>query len=117
MAAIRTQEQIQELLAERKRIKLHQKELERQRYKKAAEEVKKELKKKKKLEKQKLSISTFNKHKSLNIYSKSCIIRETAETDLYHTREELIKDSTGEINWKKWNELVEKLIQQNSRCW
>lgn len=111
---LRTEEKLQQMLEERKRIQQRKKEREKQRYKKASEQVKQELKKRKKYqENQNNTVQEPLKYKySLTIYQSPLIERETAETDLYQTREELMEAEDrgeGEINWEIWQQLIDKL--------
>ena len=112
--ALRTPEQLQQMLEERKRIQQRKKEKEREKYKKASEAIKQELKKRKKYqENQNNTVQEPLKYKySLTIYQSPLIERETAETDLYQTREELMEAEDrgeGEINWEVWQQLIDKL--------
>lgn len=110
----RTTEQIQELIAERKRIKEKQKQLQRKHYKKASEAIKKELTKKNKVKEKQTPQKTFTSAKTtiiISIYNSSNLIeRDTAEEDLFQSRNELIEWERKHwncINWRKWDELVE----------
>lgn len=108
----RTTEQIQELIAERKRIKEKQKQLQRKHYKKASQKVKQELDRKHIKEQKQSQPEPLKQVKiafSLSIYKSSLIERESEEEDLYQTREELMNDATGKINWDVWDRLVERL--------
>lgn len=112
---IRTKEQLKQLFQERKEIKQRQKQREREKYKKASQSVKKALMDKYKAEQKKTQPeqnkpSNFNF--SISIYKSSTIERVSADEDLYQTREELDQDGSGEINWNKWNELVNKLRKE-----
>lgn len=111
--ALRTPEQLQQMLEERKRIQQRKKEKEREKYKKASEQVKQELKKRKIQENQNNTVQEPLKYKyNLTIYQSPLIERETAETDLYQTREELMEAEDrgeGQINWEIWQQLIDKL--------
>ena len=48
----------------------------------------------------------------MDIYTLKYIERETAEEDLYQTREELEEAMPHNINWKLWDKLVEQTQQQ-----
>ena len=119
--ALRTPEQLQQMLEERKRIQQRKKEKEREKYKKASEAIKQELKKRKKYqENQNNTVQEPLKYKySLTIYQSPLIERETAETDLYQTREELMEAEDrleGEINWSVFDRLInetKKWIEEN----
>lgn len=115
MGRLRTKEELKILFQERKAIKQRQAAKQREAYKKASQAVKKQLMDKYKAE-QKKSQPEQNKttyiNYSLSIYHTSFIERQTAEEDLYTTREELMNDSTGEINWKLWDKLVNKLRKE-----
>lgn len=111
----RTTEQIQELIAERKRIKEKQKQLQRKHYKKASEAIKKELTKKNKAKEKQTPQKTFTSAKTtiiISIYNSSNLIeRDTAEESLYCTWDDLMdaqERGEGEINIEKWKELVRK---------
>ena len=107
--SLRTPEQLQQMLEERKQIQQRKKEKEREKYKKASEAIKQELKNKLQ-ENQKNIVQEPLKYKySLTIYQSPLIERETASTDLYQTREELMEDDTGEINWDIWDKLVDNI--------
>ena len=107
--SLRTPEQLQQMLEERKRIQQRKKEIEKKKYKKASEAIKQELKNKLQ-ENQKNIVQEPLKYKySLTIYQSPLIERETASTDLYQTREELMEDDTGEINWDIWDKLVDNI--------
>lgn len=111
---LRTPEQLQQMLEERKRIQQRKKEREKQRYKKASEQVKQKLKKRKKYqENQNNTVQEPLKYKySLTIYQSPLIERFPDEEDLYHTREEIDNDDSGSINWKIWDKLIDKFRKQ-----
>lgn len=116
MANIKTKEQLQLLFEERKRIQQRKKEIEKKRYKRLSESTKKLLMKKNKAEHkqtppepQKLTYFKL----SINIYSSPLIEREPRDEDLYTTREEIMNDPTGEINWNVWDRLVEEFHRKN----
>ena len=48
----------------------------------------------------------------MDIYTLKYIERETAEEDLYQSREELEEAMPHNINWKLWDKLVEQTQQQ-----
>lgn len=110
--ALRTPEQLQQMLEERKRIQQRKKEKEREKYKKASEQVKQELKNRKIQENQNTVQEPLKYKYNLTIYQSPLIERETAETDLYQTREELMEAEDrgeGQINWEVWQQLIDKL--------
>ena len=113
--AIRTKEQLKQLFQERKEIKQRQLQREKEKYKKASQQVKKLLMEKyrTKVEKpQSEQKKTTYINYSLSIYKSSTIERVSADEDLYQTREELMDDESGSINWDKWDELVNKLRKE-----
>lgn len=119
---LRTPEQLQQMLEERKRIQQRKKEREKQRYKKASEQVKQELKKRKKYqENQNNTVQEPLKYKySLTIYQSPLIERETAEESLYQSWEE-IKDAEdrneGALNWEFLEYLIQKTKNEiNKTC-
>ena len=107
--ALRTNEQLKELFLQSKLSQQKKKEREKQRYKKASESIKKALNDKS-IKEQKQSqqkpLKQVKRAISISIYNSNLIEREQREEDLFQTREELMNDASGEINWKKWNELV-----------
>lgn len=115
MGRLRTSEELKILFQERKAIKQRQAAKQREAYKKASQAVKKQLQEKYKAKVEKPQPeqnkpSNFNF--SISIYKSSTIERVSADEDLYQTREELDQDGSGEINWNKWNELVNKLRKE-----
>ena len=113
--ALRTKEQLELLFSERKRINERRKERERKRYKKASEAVKKALAKKHKQQTPTQPQSPLKRFISITIYQSNLIERETAEEDLYQTREELMEAEDrgeGAINWELWDKLVNINKQQ-----
>lgn len=52
--------------------------------------------------------------RTFSIYQNRYIERETAEDDLYATREELEKAMPNNINWKLWDKLIEQLNDNNA---
>ena len=113
--AIRTKEQLKQLFQERKEIKQRQLQREKEKYKKASQQVKQLLMKKYKAKVEKPQPeqnkpSNFNF--SISIYKSSTIERVSADEDLYQTREELMDDESGSINWDKWDEMVTKLRKE-----
>lgn len=117
---LRTPEQLQQMLEERKRIQQRKKEREKQRYKKASEKVQQQLKRK--YNKNKKQSQPKEKkvqiiHYTVSIYHSNLIERELDENELY-TKEELqnietlYPNETGRINWTVYQQLVNKL--QNS---
>lgn len=116
--ALRTKEQLQLLFLERKRINEKRRERERKRYKKASEAVKKALAKKHKQQTPTQPQSPFKCSLSITIYGSHLIKRETAEDDLYQTREELMEAEDrfeGEINWELWEQLIKKYREWEER--
>lgn len=118
MGRLRTSEELKILFQQRKEIKQRQAAKQREAYKKASQAVKKQLMDKYKAEQKKTQPeqnkpSNFNY--SLTIYHTSTVERYSSDEDLYQTREELMNDSTGEINWKLWDELVTKLRKEFKR--
>lgn len=118
MGRLRTKEELKILFQERKEIKQRQLQREKEKYKKASQSVKKALMNKYKEEQNKTQPeqnkpSNFNY--SLTIYHTSLIERQTAEEDLYQTREELMnwEDKHYQcIRWDIWDELVNKLRKE-----
>lgn len=115
MPKLRTSEELKILFQERKLIKQRQAAKQREDYKKASQAVKKQLMEKNKSEQKKVQPeknkpSNFNYF--LTIYHTSTVERYSSDEDLYTTREELMNDLTGEINWKLWDELVTKLRKE-----
>lgn len=103
---------------ERKKIKKIQDETRRLLLKKAKKE--KALEKKKQLEKEKQNLLLTQAQRIFNVYLKhtKTLERNTAEDDLYQTREELQeaeKRGEGKINWSKFDELVNKFREQNEQ--
>ena len=103
---------------ERKKIKKIQDETRRLLLKKAKKE--KALEKKKQLEKEKQNLLLTQAQRIFNVYLKrtKTLERNTAEDDLYQTREELQqaeKRGEGKINWDVWNSLVNKFREQNEQ--
>lgn len=116
--SIRTKEQLKQLFEERKQIKQRQLQREKEKYKKASQQVKQQLMEKNKpipSKPQPVNTETTYIKYSLSIYHTSTIERDSAEEDLYQTREELIQDGSGEINWILWDELVNKLRKEFKR--
>ena len=115
MGRLRTKEELKILFQQRKEIKQRQAAKQREAYKKASQAVKKQLMEKNKAKVEKLQPeqnkpSNFNY--SLTIYHTTTVERYSSDEDLYTTREELMNDSTGEINWKLWDKLVNKLRKE-----
>lgn len=110
--ALRTEEKLQQLFDKIKLSQQRKKEREKQHYKKASQDVKKALDRKHIKEQKQSQPEPLKQVKmafSLSIYNSSLIERESAEEDLYQTREELMNDTTGKINWDVWDRLVERL--------
>ena len=110
--ALRTDEQLKQLFDKIKLSQQRKKEREKQHYKKASQKVKKELDRKHIKEQKQSQPEPLKQVKmafSLSIYNSSLIERESAEEDLYQTREELMNDTTGKINWDVWDRLVKRL--------
>ena len=104
---IRTTQQLQLLFQKSRESNAKKKLKEKQLYKKASLLVKKELDKKK--QQTNKQPEQLNNIIHISIYKTTTIERYTAEEDLYQTREELMNDKTGEINWILWDYLVDKL--------
>lgn len=103
---------------ERKKIKKIQYETRRLLLKKAKKE--KALEKKKQLEKEKQNLLLTQAQRVFNVYLKytKLLERDTAEEDLYTTREELQeaeRRGEGHINWNVWDSLVNKFREQNEQ--
>lgn len=117
MAKIRTSEQLQQLFKERKAIQQRKIEKQKLKYKKASEQIKKQLQKKKTIqENQETQKPSIQPHK-LTIYQSPLIERDTAEEDLYQTREELMaaeERGEGAINWSKFDQLVQEFRLKNN---
>lgn len=118
MPKLRTSEELKILFQERKEIKQRQAAKQRETYKKASQAVKKQLMDKYKAEQKKTQPeqnkpSNFNY--SLSIYHTSLIERQTAEEDLYTTREQLMdwEDKHYQcIRWDVWDGLIKKLRKE-----
>lgn len=112
MASIRTPEQIQQMLQQRKEIKERQRQREKKKYEKARQQVKKELQQKNKIKEQPQQPTTAKITYKVTVYDKSLIERFTAEEDLYQTWEELKEAEDrgeGALNWEVLEKLIEKL--------
>ena len=115
--ALRTPEQVQQFLAERRRIKERQKELELKRYRKAKKKKKKELARKYKAktkQMQPVASKTLKTSISITIYHSNIFEREPDEENLYDKYElqhieELYPYEEGRLNWDVWDEMVESL--------
>jgi hypothetical protein len=120
---IKNEEKLNKLFQLSKDKKQRQKELERKKIKKIQDETRrlllkktkkeKALEKKKQLEKEKQNLLLTQAKRVFNVYLKytKLLERDTAEDDLYQTREELQeaeKRGEGKINWDVWNSLVNK---------
>lgn len=110
--ALRTKEQLQLLFSERKRINEKRKERELKKQKERQERLKRFkderlptiFKKTQPVQNKQIKCSF-----SITIYQSNLIERETAEEDLYQTREELMEAEDrgeGAINWELWDKLV-----------
>lgn len=110
--ALRTKEQLQLLFSERKRINEKRKERELKKQKERQERLKRFkderlptiFKKTQPVQNKQIKCSL-----SITIYQSHLIERETAEEDLYQTREELMEAEDrgeGAINWELWDKLV-----------
>lgn len=109
---LRTKEQLEKLFEQSRLSQLKKRAKEKEKYKKAQESVKKELDRKHIKEQKQSQPEPLKQVKmafSLSIYNSSLIERESAEEDLYQTREELMNDTTGKINWDVWDRLVKRL--------
>lgn len=124
------EERLNKLFQLSKDKKQRQKELERKKIKKIQDETRrniqkqlkreKALEKKKELEKEKQNLLLTQAKRVFNVYLKhtKTLERDTAEDDLYQTREELQeaeKRGEGKINWDVWNSLVNKFREQNKQ--
>lgn len=105
---IRTQQQLQLLFQKSREYNEKKKQRQQQLYKQASEQIRKELKKKQPITKTEPT-EPLEYEVKLTIYRSTTIERYTPEENLYQTREELMNDKTGEINWKLWDFLVDKL--------
>lgn len=115
MGRLRTKEELKILFQQRKEIKQRQAAKQREAYKKASQAVKKQLMDKYRAKEQKPQPEQnkpSNFKYSLTIYHTSTVERYSSDEDLYQTREELMEDSTGEINWNIWDKLVNKLRKE-----
>lgn len=118
MGRLRTSEELKILFQERKAIKERQAAKQREAYKKASQAVKKQLMEKymvkvEKPQPEQNKPSNFNY--SLSIYHTSLIERQTAEEDLYTTREQLMdwEDKHYQcIRWDIWDKMVTKLRKE-----
>jgi len=127
---IKNEEKLNKLFQLSKDKKQRQKELERKKIKKIQDEtrrhIKKQLKKekalekKKQLEKEKQNLLLTQAQRIFNVYLKrtKTLERDTAEDDLYLTREEIQeaeKRGEGKINWSKFDELVREFRENEER--
>ena len=116
--SIRTTQQLQAMFQASKERKQKEREMEKLKYKKASESVRKALKDK--LSKQH-EIMPQKPQKTLQMefkvieYRTKYIERYTPDEKLYQTREELEKALPNTINWQKWDEVVEKTRKEIKR--
>lgn len=111
MAKIRTSEQLQQLFKERKAIQQRKIEKQKLKYKKASEQIKKQLQKKKTIqENQETQKPSIQQHK-LTIYQSPLVERDTAEEDLYQTKEELMQWEDEHYQCIRWD-VFDKLVQE-----
>ena len=112
--ALRTQEQVQQFLAERKRIKEQEKQREIKRYRKAQESIKRILARKYKGEVKQMQPGAFKTPKKasyISVYTSNLIEREPPEDNLYQSWEELKEAEErgeGELNWSKLFQLIDR---------
>lgn len=111
--ALRTEEKLQQLFQERKRIQQRKKEREKIKYKKASEAIKKALQHNSPPKENKCNQEPKNSLYDVPIYNSHYVQRETAEEDLYTKEElenieELYPNETGRIDWDFFNDLVER---------
>lgn len=117
--AIRTEEELKKLFELSRQSQQRKKEQQKQRYKKASQDVKKALNRKQQREQKQSQPKPQKQVKitfSLSIYNTNLIERETAEEDLYQTREELQqweRENYPCINWDVWDRLVQEFRRRN----
>lgn len=117
--ALRTQESLQKLFEASKLRNEKKKQEEQLKYKKAQESTKKALakqqsKKQEKTPQKDRKQPQIKFSRTLRIYHTKYIERDTADDDLYTTREELKeaeKRGEGKLNWK----LLDKLIEETKK--
>lgn len=117
---IRTQESLQRLFEASRLRQEKKKRLQEQKYRKAQESIKKALAKQQSNKQKKTSqnaqeqqIEVFSR--TIIIYNTKYIERFADDDDLYVTREQLKEAEErgeGKINWKLWDNLVQKTKQQ-----
>lgn len=110
--ALRTEESLKKMFNDSKKRQERLKSEAKNKYLKASQDVKKALDIKHIKEQKQSQPEPLKQVKmafSLSIYNSSLIERESAEEDLYQTREELMNDTTGKINWDVWDRLVKRL--------
>ena len=116
--AIRTAEQLQSYFAQRKAIQQRKKEREKQRYKKASQDVKKALADKLSTKAKQMQPEQ-NKQPNKTIiristYKRNVFVRETPDENLYNSWDEIKeaeKRGEGKLNW----EFLKALIQRTKR--
>lgn len=117
--ALRTEEELKQLFELSRLSQQKKKEKEKQHYKKASQKVKQELDRKHIKEQKQSQPKPLKQVKitfSLSIYNSNLIERETAEEDLYQTREELQqweRENYPCINWDLWDRLVQEFRRKN----
>lgn len=117
---LRTEESLKKLFAESKARQQRLKEQETKKYRKAQESTKKALADKLSIKQEKTSQKAQEQpqiefSRTLTIYHTKYIERNTADDDLYTTREQLKEaeeNNQGRINWKLWQTLVNSTRQE-----
>lgn len=110
---IRTEESLQKLFEASRLRNEKRKRLQEQKYKNAQESTKKALAKQQSTKDKKTpqkaqeqQIEVFSRR--ITIYNTRYVERFIGEDDLYQTREELEEAMPHNINWDKWDKLVNK---------
>lgn len=110
---IRTEESLKQLFAESRERNEKKKRLQEKKYKNAQEAVKKALAKQQSKKQEKTPQNDWKQpqiefSRTIHIYNVKYIERFADDEDLYQTREELEEAMPHNINWDKWDELVNK---------
>lgn len=114
---IRTKEQLKQMFLQSQLSQQRKKDKQKQKYKKASQDVKKLLMDKSIKQQKQTQPETKETHYrqiSITIYHSNFFERETREEELYSKYElqhieELYPEEVGRINWMVFNNLVEKL--------
>ena len=103
-----TDERFQQLIQEVK-AKAKKKEEKEKQQKAILREKKRRAREKTKRQEKSQQKAKETQFQTFYIYNDKFIERETAETDLYQTREELEEAMPHNINWKLWDNLVNEM--------